>query len=169
MEKNTNYKTRLHLINTFILDVDGVLTNGKVLLESSGEMTRTMSTRDGFIIQHALKRGYNVCVITLGNSEMVRNRMNYLGVKDVFMTVENKLEVLNQYCSEKGINHENVLYVGDDIPDMECIKKSGIGTCPNDAVQEIRGIADYISHINGGDGCVREIMEQVLKSRNDWF
>ena len=168
MEKNTNYKTRLKSITTFVLDVDGVLTNGKVILEASGEMTRTMSTRDGYIIQRALKKGYNVCIITLGNSKMVENRMNYLGVNDVFSSVENKLETLNSYCSSKNITLENVLYMGDDIPDIDCIKSVSIGTCPSDAVPEIREIADYISHVNGGDGCVRDVMEQVLKINNDW-
>ena len=168
MEKNTNYKTRLKSITTFVLDVDGVLTNGKVILEASGEMTRTMSTRDGYIIQRALKKGYNVCIITLGNSKMVENRMNYLGVNDVFSSVENKLETLNSYCSSKNITLENVLYMGDDMPDIDCIKSVSIGACPNDAVPEIREIADYISHVNGGDGCVRDVMEQVLKINNDW-
>ena len=169
MEKNTNYKTRLKSITTFVLDVDGVLTNGKVILEASGEMTRTMSTRDGYIIQRALKKGYNVCIITLGNSKMVENRMNYLGVNDVFSSVENKLEALNSYCSSKNITLENVLYMGDDMPDIDCIKSVSIGTCPNDAVPEIREVADYISHVNGGHGCVRDVMEQVLKINNDWF
>ena len=168
MEKNTNYKTRLKSITTFVLDVDGVLTNGKVILEASGEMTRTMSTRDGYIIQRALKKGYNVCIITLGNSKMVENRMNYLGVNDVFSSVENKLETLNSYCSSKNITLENVLYMGDDMPDIDCMKSVSIGTCPNDAVPEIREVADYISHVNGGDGCVRDVMEQVLKINNDW-
>ena len=168
MEKNTNYKTRLKSITTFVLDVDGVLTNGKVILEASGEMTRTMSTRDGYIIQRALKKGYNVCIITLGNSKMVENRMNYLGVNDVFSSVENKLEALNSYCSSKNITLENVLYMGDDMPDIDCMKSVSIGACPNDAVPEIREVADYISHVNGGDGCVRDVMEQVLKINNDW-
>lgn len=169
MEKNTNYKTRLKSINTFVFDVDGVLTNGKVILEASGEMTRTMSTRDGYIIQVALKKGYNVCIITLGNSKMVENRMNYLGVMDVFSSVDNKLETLSSYCASKNINLENVLYMGDDMPDIDCIKASGIGTCPNDAVPEIREVADYISHVNGGEGSVREVMEQVLKINDDWY
>ena len=169
MEKNTNYKTRLKSINTFVFDVDGVLTNGKVILEASGEMTRTMSTRDGYIIQVALKKGYNVCIITLGNSKMVENRMNYLGVMDVFSSVDNKLDTLNSYCASKNINLENVLYMGDDMPDIDCIKASGIGTCPKDAVPEIREVADYISHVNGGEGSVREVMEQVLKINDDWY
>jgi|TARA_B110000495_G_C23002893_1_gene592067 3-deoxy-D-manno-octulosonate 8-phosphate phosphatase (KDO 8-P phosphatase) len=168
MEKNTNYKTRLKSITTFVLDVDGVLTNGKLILEGSGEITRTISTRDGYIIRRAIKKGYNVSIITFGNSKMLEKMMNYLGVSDIFSSVENKLETLNSYCSSKNITLENVLYMGDDMPDIDCIKSASIGTCPNDAVPEIREVADYISHVNGGDGCVRDVMEQVLKINNDW-
>ena len=168
MEKNTNYKTRLKSITTFVLDVDGVLTNGKLILEGSGEITRTISTRDGYIIRRAIKKGYNVSIITFGNSKMLEKMMNYLGVSDIFSSVENKLETLNSYCSSKNITLKNVLYMGDDMPDIDCIKSVSIGTCPNDAVPEIREVADYISHVNGGDGCVRDVMEQVLKINNDW-
>ena len=169
MEKNTNYKTRLKSITTFVLDVDGVLTNGKLILEGSGEITRTISTRDGYIIRKAIKKGYNVCIITLGNSKMLEKMMNYLGVSDIYSLAENKLETLNSYCSSKNITLENVLYMGDDMPDIDCIKSVSIGTCPNNAVPEIREVSDYISHVNGGDGCVRDVMEQVLKINNDWF
>jgi len=169
MEKNTNYKTRLKSINTFVFDVDGVLTDGKVLLESSGAMTRTMSTRDGYIIQRALQKGYNICIITLGNSIMVEKRMNFLGVNDVFSSVENKLDTLNSYCESKNISLKNVLYMGDDMPDLDCIKAVNIGTCPKDAVPEVREVSDYISHVNGGNGSVRDVMEQVLKVKGDWF
>jgi len=169
MEKNTNYKTRLKSITTFVLDVDGVLTNGKLILEGSGEITRTISTRDGYIIRQAIKKGYNVCIITLGNSKMLEKMMNHLGVSDIFSSIENKLDTLNSYCSTKNITLENVLYMGDDMPDIDCIKSVGIGTCPNDAIPEIREVADYISHVNGGDGCVRDVMEQVLKINNDWI
>ena len=168
MEKNTNYKTRLKSITTFVLDVDGVLTNGKLILEGSGEITRTISTRDGYIIRQAAKKGYNVCIITLGNSKMFEKMMNYLGVTDIYSLAENKLEILNSYCLSKNITLENVLYMGDDMPDIDCIKSSGIGACPKDAVSEIIENSDYISHVNGGDGCVRDVMEQVLKINNDW-
>ena len=94
--------------------------------------------------------------------------MNYLGVTDIYSLAENKLEILNSYCSTKNISLENVLYMGDDIPDIDCIKGASIGACPKDAVKEIREVADYISHVNGGDGCVRDLMEQVLKINNDW-
>ena len=94
--------------------------------------------------------------------------MNYLGVTDIYSLAENKLKILNSYCLSKNITLENVLYMGDDMPDIDCIKSAGIGACPKDAVSEIRENSDYISHVNGGDGCVRDVMEQVLKINNDW-
>ena len=168
MEKNTNYKTRLKSITTFVLDVDGVLTNGKLILEGSGEITRTISTRDGYGIRQAIKKSYNVCIITLGNSKMFEKMMNYLGVTDIYSLAENKLEILNSYCLSKNITLENVLYMGDDMPDIDCIKSACIGACPKDAISEIRENSDYISHVKGGDGCVRDVIEQVLKINNDW-
>lgn len=169
MEKNTNYKKKLSNITTFVFDVDGVLSDGVVILESTGEMVRSMTTRDGFAIQYAAKNGYNVCIISGGNSEMVKKRMNYLGVTDVYLSVGKKIDILNNYCKEKNILMENILYMGDDIPDYDCIKSVGIGTCPNDAVSEIREIADYISHIDGGKGCARDVIEQTLKVQGNWI
>ena len=168
MEQKLNYKKKLPQINTFVFDVDGVLSDGVIILESSGEMVRNMTTRDGFAIQHAVKSGFNVCVITGGNSTMVEKRMNYLGVTDVHLSAGKKIDILKNYCKEKNVSLENVLYMGDDLPDFECIRDAGIGTCPNDAVAEIRAIADYISHIDGGKGCVRDIIEQTLKVQNKW-
>jgi len=168
MEKNTNYKIRLNNINTFIFDFDGVLSDGTVILESSGEMVRSMTTRDGFAIQYAAKNGYNVCIISGGNSTLVEKRMNYLGVKDVFLSAGNKIDIFKNYCKEKNIKAENVLYMGDDIPDYECMKEAGIGSCPKDAVTEVRNVADYISHFNVGKGCVRDVIEQTLKVQDNW-
>lgn len=164
-----NYKTKLKQITTLVFDVDGVMNEGKVILSSSGEMVRTMNTRDGFALRYALKKGFNICIITAGNSPMVKDRLNYLGIKDVFLEVNNKLEVLKNYCNQNNINIDDVLYVGDDIPDFECIKAAGIGACPKDAANEIRIISDYISHFKGGEGCVREIIEQVMKEQKIWL
>ena len=164
-----NYKAKLKHITTFIFDVDGVLTNSNVILSSSGEMVRTMSTRDGFAIKYALQKNFNIAIISSGNSEMVINRLNYLGVHDVYLEVSDKSKLLNEYCTQNDISLENVLYVGDDIPDFSCIKQAGIGACPKDAANEIRIIADYISHYKGGEGCVREIIEQVLKEQQLWL
>ena len=164
-----SYKEALQNITTFIFDVDGVLTDGSVILDSSGEMIRTMNTKDGFALQHAIKKGYRVCIITGGNSIMVKQRLEYLGIKDVYISANQKLDIFNSYLSENNINANQVLYMGDDLPDYPCIKAAGIGACPHDSAVEIREIANYISHIDGGKGCVRDVIEQTLRLHNKWF
>lgn len=169
MDIKPSYKTKLKNINTFIFDVDGVMTDGTVILSSSGEMVRTMHTKDGLAIRKAVDTGYNVAVISGGNSDMVKDRMNYLGVKDVFLKVQDKIEVFEDYLIMNQITAENVLYMGDDLPDYEVMTKVGLATCPNDACPEIKSISEYVSHKNGGNGCVRDVIEQVLKLNNNWF
>ena len=164
-----SYKEALQNITTFIFDVDGVLTDGSVILDSSGEMIRTMNTKDGFALQHAIKKGYRVCIITGGNSIMVKQRLEYLGIKDVYLSAHEKLDIFNSYLSENNINANQVLYMGDDLPDYPCIKAAGIGACPHDSAVEIREIANYISHIDGGKGCVRDVIEQTLRLHHKWF
>ena len=164
-----SYKQRLPKITTFIFDVDGVLTDGSVILDSSGEMVRTMHTKDGYALQHAVKKGYNIVIITGGNSIMVKKRLEGLGIRDVFLAVHDKLPVMSQYLKEKQINHQEVLYMGDDIPDFPCLKEVGVSTCPHDAAIEIREISNYISHIDGGKGCVRDVIEQTLRVQNKWM
>lgn len=164
-----SYKERLKNITTFVFDADGVMTDSNVILHPDGQMIRTMTTRDGYAIQYAVKKGYAVCVISGGNSEMVRSRMEYLGVQDVFLKASDKLPVFEKYIEQKQILADQVLYMGDDIPDYPVLKKVGIATCPHDAVPEVRSICHYISHLDGGKGCVRDVIEQVLKSRGDWF
>jgi 3-deoxy-D-manno-octulosonate 8-phosphate phosphatase (KDO 8-P phosphatase) len=164
-----SYKQRLPKISTFIFDVDGVLTDGSVILDSSGEMVRTMHTKDGYALQHAVKKGYNIVIITGGNSNMVKKRLEGLGIKNVFIGIHNKLPVMNQYLKENKISSQEVLYMGDDIPDFPCLKEVGVSTCPHDAAIEIREISDYISHIDGGKGCVRDVIEQTLRVQNKWM
>ena len=163
------YKENLKNITTFIFDFDGVLTDGKVYLLPPDQYVRTMNTRDSYAIQYAVKKGFRFVVITGGNNAMVRERMAYLGVKDVFLQAANKLPVFEKFVAENSISFENVLYMGDDLPDYHSIKKAGIGACPSDAAMEIRQAADYISPVEGGKGCVRDVIEQVLKSQGKWF
>ena len=164
-----NFKELLPAINTFIFDIDGVLTDGKVLITENGDQLRRMSTRDGLAITMALKAGYNIAIISGGNSKSVLHRFNYLGIQDVFLGVDDKIQVLRKYFSDKNLSRDNVLYMGDDLPDYEVMNECGIATCPADAVHEIKEIVDYISDRNGGDGCVRDIIEQVMRVRGDWF
>lgn len=164
-----NYKIALKDITTFVFDFDGVLTDGKVYLLPPDQFVRTMNTRDSFAIQYAVKKGFRIVIITGGNNEMVRERMEYLGVTDVFMRASVKLPVFEKFLNDHSIELKNALYMGDDLPDYHAVKKAGIGACPKDAAEEVKTIADYISPVEGGKGCVRDVIEQVLKSQGKWF
>jgi 3-deoxy-D-manno-octulosonate 8-phosphate phosphatase (KDO 8-P phosphatase) len=168
MEKNSNYKIRLAEIEIFGFDVDGVISDGTIQLDGEGEWVRNMHVRDGLAMKMALEKGYKIVIITAGTSQKVRERMNYLGIQDVHMGVTNKLSVLQTYVKSNGLKMTNVLYMGDDLPDYECIVNSGVGACPNDAVREIREVSDYVSHVEGGKGAVREVIEQVMRLKGDW-
>ncbi len=155
-------------IKLFALDVDGVLTDGSLLLMQDGQMVRRMNIKDGYALQLAIKRGYHILVISGGNSEAVKIRLEKLGVQDVFMSVINKKEVLQQYMEQHGLQKQEVLYMGDDMPDIGVMQMAGLPCCPSDAVAEIRDISGYISPIKGGEGCVRDIIEKVLKLNAHW-
>lgn len=165
----TNYKELLKDITTFIFDYDGVLTDGQVLLMDGGEALRTAYVRDGYALQLAIKNGYKVVIISGGRSKSMINRFKALGVEDVFLGVENKLGVFQEYISRHNIKPENVLFMGDDIPDFELMKAVALPTCPADAAEEIRAVARYISGFSGGKGCVRDVIEQVLKIQGNWM
>lgn len=162
-------KSRLHAIKAFAFDVDGVFTNGAVMLHPGGEFIRMMNIKDGFAVQHAVKMGYPIAIITGGYSKMVRKRFISLGVKDIFMKSANKVVVYEGFIKKHGLRHEEVLYMGDDLPDYEIMKKSGFAACPSDSAEEIKAISHYISHKNGGEGCVRDIIEQVLRLQGKWM
>ena len=165
----TNYKELLRHINTFIFDYDGVLTDGMVIMTSQGEGHRISSVKDGYAIQLAVKKGYHVAVISGAVSKSLEHRMHALKVEDVFTGIESKIECFREYLLSKKVNPENVLYMGDDIPDYEVMLEAGVGTCPADAAEEIKKIAKYISHFNGGKGCARDVIEQVMKVQGKWM
>lgn len=165
----SNFKELLPKINTFIFDIDGVLTDGMVTIFPDGDQIRTMNIKDGYALQYAVKKGYNIAIISGGSSETVRLRLNGLGITDVYLKSSNKIEVFENYLKTKNINKEHVLYMGDDIPDYHVMLKSGVATCPKDAAIEIKNIAHYISDKDGGKGCVRDIIEQVLRCQGKWF
>ena len=168
MENDKSYKESLHKINTFIFDVDGVLTDGSVTITSEGEMLRTMNIKDGFALKTAIDAGYNLCIISGGSNEGVRKRLANLGVKDIYLGAHNKIEQLNEYISNKGITTSQILYMGDDIPDYPVMELVGLPCCPQDAVPEIKAVSKYISHKSGGKGAVRDVIEQVLKVQDKW-
>jgi 3-deoxy-D-manno-octulosonate 8-phosphate phosphatase (KDO 8-P phosphatase) len=164
-----SYKKKLSQITTFIFDVDGVLTDGSVILESSGEMVRTMHTKDGYALQHAVKKGYHIVIISGGSSVMVKKRLEGLGIEHIYLGKDHKLPVLNEHLQKHNISINQVLYMGDDIPDLPCLKVVGVSSCPKDASVEVREVCDYISHINGGKGCVRDVLEQTMRIQNKWM
>ena len=166
--EDKSYKEYLEHITTFIFDVDGVLTDGTITITTDGEMLRTMHTKDGFAIKTALQSGLKVCIISGGTNEGVRKRLNGLGVTDIYLGAHNKVEQLNEYLNSNNLKVENVLYMGDDIPDYPVMKMAGLPCCPQDAVPEIKAISKYVSHKFGGKGCVRDVIEQVLKVQGKW-
>lgn len=168
MHDTKSYKEYLENINTLIFDVDGVLTDGSVTIMTNGDMLRTMNIKDGYALKTAVDAGYNICIISGGSNEGVRKRLSGLGIKDIYLGAHNKIEQLNEYINNKGVKLENVLYMGDDIPDYPVMKLVGLPCCPQDAAPEIKGISKYISHKNGGKGAVRDVIEQVLKVHDKW-
>ena len=164
-----SYKNKLSQISTFIFDVDGVLTDGSVILEHSGEMVRTMHTKDGYALQHAVKKGYHIVIISGGSSVMVKKRLEGLGVEHIYLGKDHKLPVLHEHLQKHNISINQVLYMGDDIPDLPCLKVVAISSCPKDASVEVREVCDYISHIDGGKGCVRDVLKQTMRIQNKWM
>ncbi len=163
-----SYKEIMPQITTFIFDVDGVLTDGTVTVFTNGELIRQMSVKDGYAIKTAIDLGYNVCIISGGTNEGVRARLRGLGVTDIYLGTHHKMDQLKEYTELYNISLENVLYMGDDIPDYPVMKVVGLPTCPKDAVPEIQHISNYISQKKGGQGCVRDVIEQVLKVQDKW-
>ncbi len=161
-------KKKLWHINTFIFDVDGVLTDGTVIALDSGEQARTFFVKDGWAITNALKKGYNVCIISGGGQLGTEKRLQFLGITDIFLNAGSKSEVYAKYCSDKKIDPERVLYMGDDLPDLNVMLRSGISTCPKDAARDILEISNYISPFNGGKGAVRDVIEQVMRIQDKW-
>jgi len=163
-----SYKEVMNDITTFIFDVDGVLTDSSVHVTENGEMLRIMNIRDGFAMKAAIESGYHVCIISGGNNEGVRIRLKNLGITDIHLASPDKVATFKEYAELYNIKPEQVLYMGDDIPDFHVMQLVGLPTCPQDAVAEIKAICKYISHKNGGRGAVREVIEQVMKVQGKW-
>ncbi len=166
MEKS--YKEYLEHITTFIFDVDGVLTDGTVTITTKGEMLRRMNIKDGYALKTAVDKGYNICIISGGSNEGVRLRLKGLGIHDIYLGAHDKIKQFEEYLHIYSLKPEEVLYMGDDIPDYPVMKLVGLPTCPQDAAPEIKEISKYISHKNGGKGAVRDVIEQVMKVQGKW-
>lgn len=162
---------RFKRITTFIFDVDGVMTDGSVIALESGEQPRIFNVRDGYGINRAIRLGYRVAIISAQNQVGVRKRLEYLGVSDIYIgtSPDGKLPVYKKYIADNGLTEDEVVFMGDDLPDWEVMKTGVMGACPADSAEEIIEIADYVSPKNGGQGAVRDLIEQVLKIQGKWM
>jgi len=163
------FKEDLMKVKAFIFDVDGVLSNQSVIIDSDGELLRTANTKDGFAIQYAVKKGYPVAIITGGKSKAVEMRYRGLGVKDFYLASQDKIKDFEDFLSKHDLDPATIMYMGDDLPDYEVMKRIGIPTCPADAVEQIKAISSYISDKDGGYGCARDVVEQVLRAHGNWM
>lgn len=156
-------------IKAFVFDMDGVLTDGSLTVHPEGELIRTMNVKDGYAMQFALKQGYKLAIISGGVSKPAEIRFQKLGLTHIYMGVKNKTAILQQFIEAEGIQLSEVLFMGDDMPDWEVMKIVGVSACPFDAVDEIQTISTYISPLKGGKGCVREVIEKVMKIQEKWW
>lgn len=161
------FKEKLNKVRAFIFDVDGVLAQSVCTLAADGEILRSTNTKDGYALYRACQLGYKVAIITGGNSQAVQKRYDNLGV-EVYSKVSNKIEVYKAYIEKYALTDESVLYMGDDLPDYPIMQRIGLPVCPQDAVPEIKEISHYISPYKGGEGCVRDVLEQVLRVHGNW-
>jgi 3-deoxy-D-manno-octulosonate 8-phosphate phosphatase (KDO 8-P phosphatase) len=162
---------RFKHITTFVFDVDGVFTDGSVNALASGEMFRTFNIRDGYAVEKAIQQGYRVAIVSAGNQEGVRKRLQFLGITDIFMggPTDSKLDIYLGYLSRDHLDESQVLYMGDDLPDYKILSREAVlSTCPADAADEIQALCDYISPKPGGRGAVRDVIEQVMKAQGNW-
>jgi 3-deoxy-D-manno-octulosonate 8-phosphate phosphatase (KDO 8-P phosphatase) len=165
----TNFKEGLSLVKAFVFDVDGVLSSPLVYLHPGGELMRSMNTKDGYALQYAVKRGYPVAIITGGKTPSVAMRFRGLGITDIYMGSAYKPDDLNEFATKYGLRMEDLLFMGDDLPDYEVMQLVGLPCCPADAVEEIKSVSKYISPFSGGHGCARDVIEQVLRLHGRWM
>ncbi len=163
-----NLLEKFKTVKTFVFDVDGVLTDGSLLVLNDGQMARRMNIRDGYALQLAVKKGYRVVIISGGTSDAVKERLNKLGVQDCFLKIDNKKATLVEYVAAHQLNWDEILFMGDDIPDYAPMQLTGLPCCPADAAPEIKQISVYISPVAGGNGCARDVIEKVLKLNDHW-
>lgn len=163
-----NFKEDIASAEAFVFDVDGVFTDGKIIPLADGDFIRAYYAKDGYAVAYAVSRGYTVAVISGGRGLTLERRFRHLGVKELHIDVCDKLGCLKEIIGRLGLNPEKVIFVGDDIPDLECMQYVGLPVCPADAASEVIEASRYVSEYDGGRGCVRDIVEQVLRARGDW-
>ncbi len=163
------FLSKLHSVKAFILDIDGVLTDATVHVTETGEQLRRFNIRDGYAIQHAIKQGFHVCAISGGRSESVILRLKSLGLTDIHLGIDKKTSVYDSIIQKYSLSAEEILYMGDDMPDIPPMKLAGVSACPSDAAEEVKAISMYVSPKAGGSGCVRDVIEKVMKVQKKWF
>lgn len=163
-----HFKTLLKHVKAFVFDVDGVMSTAQVYLHPSGDMMRSMNVKDGYSIQRAVKAGFPIAIISGAASDSIRIRFETIGVTEIFLKITDKLPVFETFCKKYALDPSEVMYMGDDIPDLEVMQKVGLPVCPADAAPEIKACSSYISFQAGGHGCVRDVVEQVMKAQEKW-
>ena len=163
-----NFKEDIARVEAFVFDVDGVMTDGGIIPTPDGDFIRRYDAKDGYAVAYAIREGYKVCVISGGRGEMLRRRLEMLGVTRFYLNCMDKTSAINEFISDYNLNSENLIYMGDDIPDLECMRIVGIPVCPADAAMEVVEASRYVSEFNGGHGAVRDIVEQVLRAQDKW-
>ena len=159
----------LKRIRAIALDVDGVLSRQTITMDADGLPLRTVNIKDGYALQLAVKEGFHVCIITGGSAHATRVRYEGLGIQDIFLGCAVKLLAYEEFKSKYSLHDDEVLYMGDDIPDYEVMKRCGCPCAPSDAAPEIKQLALYVSHLKGGYGCARDVIEQVLRAKGKWL
>jgi len=159
---------KIKAVKAFVFDVDGVFTNNDLLVTEAGELLRTMNVRDGQAVKWAIRAGYPVAVITGGRSEGAKKRLTDLGIEEYYSGIANKWEAFQSFLRRTNTLVSEVCYMGDDLPDIPVLRKVVLSCCPADAVPEVLGICDYISPLQGGRGCARDIIEKVMKLQEKW-
>lgn len=156
-------------IKAIIFDVDGVLSKQTVQMSENGDPLRTVNIRDGYAIQLAVKLGLKICIITGAKTQNIRKRYEGLGVMDIYLASSVKIKDYEDYIWRNRLKDEEVMYMGDDIPDIEIMRRAGCPVCPRDAAPDVCNVCGYISNVNGGEGCARDVIEQVLRARGKWL
>ncbi len=166
MEKS--YKQIMPEIKAFIFDVDGVLTNGMVTVTTDGQLIRHMNVKDGYALKAAVTNGYKVCIISGGSNEGVRKRLANLGIEDIYLGAKDKIKQFQMFTEKYNLEADAIAYMGDDVPDYPVMRLVGLPCCPKDAVREVQQVAKYISDKKGGEGCVRDVIEQIMRVQQTW-
>ena len=163
-----NFKSRLRKVKSFFFDMDGVMTDGSLLVMPDGELLRSMNIKDGYALKKAATKGYRVIVISGSHSKGATVRLKDLGLTDVYFSVEDKLAIFKECCNRYHLKKEETLFMGDDMPDLKVMEHAGIPACPADAIHQVKARSIYVSPYGGGKGCVRDIIEQVMTAQGQW-